>query len=411
MLAMPMLPLPLSGPRELNFTIREITGRWDRRNLVRFAAIVYRGDRYWAREIIPERRRALDARQNPALAHIQLALFIAESRTLDDIVGTIAVWFENRGGAVRSTPGAGCFGLFESVNEDEVISSLLETAEIWLQEHLPGAACLRGPMDLDPCRSPGLLVDAYNRKPAALMPYNPPYYAELIEQAGYEAGRELWAYELDLSALRNSPGPELLRLQTAAQTMEARRDLVVLEIGGKPDWRAFLPQGERDLTGTTWRLGPEAPSATSPELLLDLKRIAGRHPSAIILVARTGENGDAVAFGVAAPNLRQSALAAVGRRLTHSRSAGRQNAASPGMASRSARRAGIRLLPPIVRADWLDQELDGLLLSGLLARAAQRGYAAAEISPVQADDAATSQMLAACGAIPYKTYAIYEKRF
>jgi hypothetical protein len=403
MLAMPIFPLPQSGPRSLNFTIREITGRWDRRNFVRFAAHVYRGDRYWAPGVISERRRALDPGKNPALAHIRLGLFMAESRTLDEIVGAIAVWFDSRGDAVRSTPGAGCFGLFESVNEGEVISGLLEAADTWLREHLPGAGSLRGPMDPDPCRSPGLLVEGYNHKPAVLMPYNPPYYAELIEDAGYEPNTELLAYRLDLAALRDASGVVVTRPQ-------AERDLVLREIGGAPGGRTCLPQAEQGMAGTTWRLGPGSPAVTFPEMLFYLKRIAGGRPSAIILAACAGEDGDPVAFGLAAPNTRPSTLTMLGMHLMHGRLSGKRSAVSPEMASRRARQAGIRL-PPIVRADCRISGLERLLLSGLLTRAAQRGYTAAEISPVTASDVATTRTLAEYGANPYKTYHIYEKRF
>ena len=410
MLAMPMLPLPLSRPHSLSFSIREITGAWDRRRFVRFAGRLYRGDRYWSPGIISERSNALDPK-NPALARLQLGLFVAESRTLDEIVGTVAVWVDSRGDATRSAPRTGCFGLFEAVNEGDVISSLLGTAETWVQEHLPGAGGLRGPMDPDPCRSPGLLVDGYNHKPAILMPYNPPYYAELIEQAGYEPGAELLAYQLDLSALRDPLSLEVVRLQAEARAVEARRGLVIREIGGEPDWRTILPQAEHGLADATWRLSPDSPAVTFSEVLLHLRRIAGRQPPAITLAACTGEDGGAVALGVAAPNIRQSALAALGKRLTNRRPAGKQSVVPMGMASRRARKAGIRLMPAIVRTDCLAWGLEASIRTELLIRATQQGHAVAEVSPMPFGDLMARDDLAALGARPYKTYAIYEKKF
>jgi hypothetical protein len=407
---MQIFPLPPSGPRRLNFTIREITSGWDRRRFVRFAARLYRGDRYWAPGVLSERTRALDPGKNPSLAHIRLGLFMAESRTLDETVGTIAVWFDSRGaaGPHRRT---GCFGLFEFINEGEVVSGLLETAETWLREHLPEAGGLRGPMELDPCRSPGLLVDAYNTKPAVLMPYNPPYYAELIEQAGYAPGSELLAYRLDLTALRDPSSPETIRLQAEAQPTGAYRDLIVREVGGATDWRAFLSQAEQGSPDTAWRLGPESPAMPFPEVLCYLKRFAGRRPLPIILATHAGRDGDAVAFGVAAPNLREPAIAAFGKRLTNGRLSGRRRSASPGFATRRAGRAGIRLLPAILRTDCPGMGLEEPILAGLLMRAAKQGYATAEISPVPTGDLPERDGLAALGASPYKTYAIYEKRF
>jgi len=438
---MPIFPLPLSGPRRLNFTVREISGGHDRRRFVRFAARLYRGDRYWAPGIISEQLRSLDPKKNPGLAHIRLGLFAAESRTLDEIIGAIAVWADDRAGTTRPVGRVGFFGMFEVINEEEVAGSLFEAAESWIREHLPGVDRLRGPLELDPCRSPGLLVDGYNQKPAALMPYNPPYYAELIEDAGYEPGTELLAYQLDLSALRDPSGQAMTRLRAGAQSAGAGRDLVVREIGRESDWQTILSAAQPALADTTWRLDPESPAVTFPEMLVYLKRITGQRPSSITLVGRAGENGKVVAFGVAAPNLRESALVALARRLTdgwlgnsgsvsslswlcrgacgteplrmtpRGDSAPREVRTRQGMVSRSGRKAGIRLMPAIVREDCLAWGLEAPILAELLTRAVQQGYATAEASPVPIDDLTARDSLAALGASPRKRYAICEKRF
>jgi hypothetical protein len=409
MLTMPMLPLPLSGPRRLNLTVREISGGYDRRRFVRLAVNVYRGDRYWAPGIISERLRSLDPKKNPGLAHIQLGLFAAESRTMDEIIGAIAVWAGDPAGAIRSARRVGFFGMFEVINEEEVAGSLFEAAESWAVEHLPGAGSLRGPMELDTFRSPGLLVDGYNHRPGALMPYNLPYYPELIEAAGYKPGTELLAYQLDLPALRNTYSAGAARLQAEALAVQASHDLVVRDLSEEPDWRASLSEPEQGSSGITWPIGLESPALTTAELTLHLKRIAARHPSATILAARIGEDGDTLAFGVAVPNIRQPALAALGTRVV-----GRWFGRSPAghrMAPRAARKAGIRLMSPIVRRDCLAWGLEAPILSELLSRAARQGYTTAELAPVPAGDLAATDKLAALGASPYKTYRIYEKRF
>jgi hypothetical protein len=471
MLTMPMLPLPLSGARRLNFTVREISGGHDRRRFVRLAANVYRGDRYWASGILSERLRSLDAKKNPGLAHTQLALFAAESRTMDEIIGSIAVWAGDPAGATRSASRVGCFGMFEVINEEEVAGSLFEAAESWAQEHLTEAGGRRGPMELDPFRSPGLLVDGYNHRPGVLMPYNLPYYPELIETAGYEPGTKLLAYQLDLSALRNGYGTGATGLQIDAETVQTDHALVLRDLQGEADWRGILPEAEQGSSRITWLIGPESPALTTSELTLHLKRIAARHPSATILAARIGEDGDTVAFGVAVPNVRQPALVTLVRRLTDGWLRGSGSASSmanvtlsglvnqlprrrasseespcrtgrdsslswlcrgacgteplrmtprgdsaprevrtrQGMAPRAARKAGIRLMSPIVRRDCLAWGLEAPILSELLSRAAGQGYTTAELSP--AVDLAARDRLAALGASPCKTYAIYKKRF
>lgn len=409
-----MLPLPFpAGPRRLMFDVREVSSGYDRRRFVRSAARLYRNDRYWAPGIVAERRRTLDAKRNPALARMPLGLFVAESRASDEIIGTIAVWADGCADPAHLGGRRAAFGMFEAVNEGEVVAGLLEAAEAWAVERLPGAGGLRGPLELDPCRSPGLLVDGYNRKPAALMPYNPPYYAELVEQAGYEPAGELLAYCLDLAA-----GPELLSPGAAALRAEAaaicaRRDLIVREITGESAWQAIPPAAQGE-AAARWRPGPEAPDITADELRGHLQRIAGWHPPAIALAAQARETGEIVAFEVALPNLRGFALAARAGRIIRGW-LGRARRAEAARAkaetvSRAAGRAGIRLMPAIVRADRLDWGLEALFLPELLALAARRGYASAEISPVPADDAAMNRTLASLGAAPCKAYRIYEKR-
>jgi len=96
---------------------------------------------------------------------------------------------------------------------------------------------------------------------------------------------------------------------------------------------------------------------------------------------------------------------------SHSDSALGRSSAGYRMASRAARKAGIRLLPAIVRTDCLDWGLEPLVLSKLLDRMAQQGQRLAEVSPVPAGDPAATDRLATLGASPYKTYRIYERRF
>ena len=91
-------------------------------------------------------------------------------------------------------------------------------------------------------------------------------------------------------------------------------------------------------------------------------------------------------------------------------SQGRSFADRPG-ASHAAQKAGIRLMPAIVRTDCLAWGLEAPILYELLNRAARQGYTTAEVSPVPAGDPAAGDRLAALGASPSKTYAIYEKRF
>ena len=199
-------------------------------------------------------------------------------------------------------------------------------------------------------------------------------------------------------------------MQTEAETVRAYRNLDIHDLQGESGRGAILSEAGPGSSPTTWLIGPASPALTTSELTPHLRGIAARHPSACILAASAGEDGHVVAFGVAAPDIREAALVAIGRRLTANWTAGGRNAVLRGIASRRTGRAGIRLLPAIVRSDCLGWGLEAMFFAVLLSRAAQSGYATAEISPVPSGDLREKGRLAALGAIPYNTYAVYEKR-
>ena len=55
---------------------------------------------------------------------------------------------------------------------------------------------MRGPASFSTNEEAGLLVDGFDASPVVMMPYNPPYYAALIEGAGFEKAKDLVALYL-----------------------------------------------------------------------------------------------------------------------------------------------------------------------------------------------------------------------
>ena len=196
-----LLAVSPRGTPRLNFRVYEITSRGDRRRFARFPWQIYRRDARWVPPLLGERLAALNPEANPALAGPELALFLAEAANLglgDEPVGTLAAW-------VDPDRNAAWFGALEAINEPDIVAALLEAAEIWATQHLPGVAALRGPASLDVRGLPGLLVDGFDRRPAAHLPYNAPYLPETVEAAGYTPASEEWqTYELPLST--DQPG-------------------------------------------------------------------------------------------------------------------------------------------------------------------------------------------------------------
>ncbi|MXZ04371.1 MAG: hypothetical protein F4Y90_02420, partial [Rhodothermaceae bacterium] len=87
---------------------------------------------------------------------------------------------------------AGFFGFFETEEHYETAAALLDRAAAWLQEQ--GLNTMRGPVNPTLNDPAGLLVDGFDRVPAIMMTYNPPYYKDYLERWGLVSVMTTWAY-------------------------------------------------------------------------------------------------------------------------------------------------------------------------------------------------------------------------
>ena len=74
----------------------------------------------------------------------------------------------------------GFFGFFDSIDDPEVASLLLQQAKQELASR--GLNTLRGPYNPTVNDECGLLVEGFDSSPLVMMPYNPSYYPPLYER-------------------------------------------------------------------------------------------------------------------------------------------------------------------------------------------------------------------------------------
>lgn len=183
----------------------------DRKRLVKFQFKLYKGDPYWVPPLVADRLKFLDPKHNPSFEYMQVAYFIADAVVMpehapkgvlgggvEQDVGMIAAILNPRHNEIHGDD-IGFFGFFECINNQEAAHALLQAAETWLRDH--GRSAMRGPLSFTMTDEVGLLVDGLNDAPRILMPYNPPYYQELLESYGLEGVMDLYAYHFDLHAL------------------------------------------------------------------------------------------------------------------------------------------------------------------------------------------------------------------
>lgn len=153
----------------------------------RFAAVpafVYRRDMNWTPPLPGEVRQTFDPRRNPALQTIQSQRWVLLDG--DAAVGRIA------GFTSATRPGVGYFGFFECTDQGDHARALLRAVEEWLVTQ--GCRECFGPITVTPRDQIGLLIEGFDRPAVLFTPYNPPYYARLLEGAGYAPMVLLRAY-------------------------------------------------------------------------------------------------------------------------------------------------------------------------------------------------------------------------
>lgn len=131
----------------------------------------------------------LDTKKNPFYKHANICLWNAYRGK--EHVGRIAAIYDKSHNDFQDEE-ISFFGFFECMNDTEAAKALLNAAEEWGKDL--GFHRIRGPVNPSFNHSVGLLVNGFDLDPMVMMTQNPPYYADLIESAGYTKEKDLLAY-------------------------------------------------------------------------------------------------------------------------------------------------------------------------------------------------------------------------
>jgi GNAT superfamily N-acetyltransferase len=177
-------------------TVRPVSGKRDLNVFIRVPFRLH-GGTPWVPPLIMERKEFLDREKNPFFDHAEAEYFLAERD--GEPVGRITAhvderWTQFQGG------NDGMFGFFESENDPETATALVEAATGWLRAR--GRERMLGPMDFTTNDECGILIEGYERPPLVLEPWHPPYYRELLEALGMTKSMDLLMWELYLGTLK-----------------------------------------------------------------------------------------------------------------------------------------------------------------------------------------------------------------
>ncbi|HDT13047.1 MAG TPA: hypothetical protein ENO03_01695 [Candidatus Aminicenantes bacterium] len=360
------------------------TGR-DMRRFLRLPWRIYAGDPNWVPPLLSEVRAKLDPRRHPFFQHGEAASFLAV-RDGEDVGRVTAIVDRNHNAAHGDRTGF--FGLFECLNDAGAARALLDAAAAWCRER--GMDALRGPMNLSMNDECAFLLEGFDSPPAVMMPYNPPYYLDLMEACGLAKAKDLFAFRLDSdrtgtakveAALARLPKTQEFSFRTISKDRLLDDALKVAEIynaGWRGNW-GFVPWTAEDMR----------------HMARGLAHVADFD---IILLAE--REGRPVGFAFGLPNLNEVLIRLNGR-LTPlgyvKFLAGRRSI------------QGVRALVFGVLPECAHTGLAYLLYDRFARAILSKGYAWCELSWQLEDNEAVNRFAASLGAVPYKKYRIYER--
>jgi GNAT superfamily N-acetyltransferase len=148
---------------------------------------------HWIAPLWLDRRDYLDHKKNPFFQHATVAGWIARRDGTD--IGRIAAVHDIDWEKAHHEKAA-YFGFFDCIDDQAVATALLDRAAHWARSR--GCALVYGPFDLSTNYQAGLLIDGYDDDPCVYMPWNPPYYATLLEGAAFAKRKDLFQWWLGM---------------------------------------------------------------------------------------------------------------------------------------------------------------------------------------------------------------------
>ena len=172
--------------------IRVTTSR-DRNRFIALPRKIYANDPNWIAPLDFMLRDKLNRKKNPFFQHGWAQEFIAVEG--DEVLGRVLVSDDSRFN-LENKSNVGMFGFFECVNDERVANALLDAGAKVLKEERARDS-LFGPVEFSTNYEYALLVDGFDSPPKIMMPYNPSYYQNLLENWGLKKNRDLFSWYFD----------------------------------------------------------------------------------------------------------------------------------------------------------------------------------------------------------------------
>jgi GNAT superfamily N-acetyltransferase len=371
--------------------ITRVASRADLDAFIKFPWRIYQNDPAWVPPLLLERKEFLDREKHPFFEHGKAELFLA--RRGGEIVGRILASDDPNYNALHQS-NVGCFGMFESVDDQEVATALFDAAAAWLRGL--GRDEIMGPIDYSTNYVCGLLIDGFQFPPMLLTSHNPPYYSGLIERWGFEKTMDLYAWWFA------NPADAAERLRRLAGALKKRRADVTFR---KANLRNLAEEGRRirDIYNQAWRNNWGFVAFTEKEFDFMTKELKPLVVSELIWLAEI--EGEPVGFILCVPDINAALRKINGRLTTFGLPIGLAKLLYHKSRLKTVRLVALGVVPKYRRHGIAEMLVLRIIEEAML----KRGFIG-ECSLILENNFMMNRFLEAIGAEKYKTYRIYRRR-
>lgn len=362
----------------------------DKRKFIDFPYDLHANERNWVEPLRFDVRNNLDTKKNPFYRHAKLKLWLAIAD--GKIAGRIGGIINDNHNSFHNEK-TGFFGFFECVNDARVAAALFEKAEEFAATE--GMDTLRGPVNPSTNDETGVLVQGFESPPVILMPYNPPYYADLIENCGFSKAKDLYALDIRREVIQDEKMMSKLERIT---DMICKREGITYRNVNLKDFKNEV-QKLREIYNDAW----ERNWGFVPMTREEFEHVAANLKLAVDPdFARFAEkDGKPIGFLLALPDLNIATKGLNGKLFPF------------GIFRFLANKKKINRLRVIimgVKKEYQKMGIDAGFYRDVIKMGHQKNYTGAEISWVLEDNFAMLQASEKLGAEKYKTYRVYDKK-
>jgi len=374
----------------MKVNVRPVITKFDLKQFLDVPFGIYGRGSQWVAPLYFERFEHLSPKKNPYFRHAEVQLFLAEidGKPVGRISAQVCKLHLE-----RYKDDTGQFGFLEAPDEPEVFKALFDVAKNWLRSR--GMRHVRGPFNFSINDEVGLLIKGFDTPPSIMMGHALPYYAKQVENAGFRKIKDIIAYDFDaakpLQRTLNMAYERALRTKDiqvrALDKKNMDRDLDIMMSIFNDAWEnnwGFIP------------FTPEEVKALGTNFKLLLKNE---------YIAIASYKGKPAAFVVTVPNINEWLDGLGGKLLPFGWARIVRNVIR-------GRPSSIRMPLMGIRKEFHDSLLGSSLALSVIETVRRyhtaRGAIRGELSWILEDNMPMRHIIESFGAVPYKTYRIYE---